>query len=78
MTEPQWGQFIEIDKISDKKIYINCDVSCNKNILNETIVYKTVSSCVFDIFKNANIIVYKQCLYFIFNCIINIIYYKNS
>ncbi len=78
MTEAQWGQFIEIEQTNDKSKYINCDVSCNKNILNETIVYKTVSSCVFNIFKNANIIFYKQCLYFIFNCIINIIYYKNS
>lgn len=77
MTETQWGQFIEIEQINDKNKYINYDVSCNENILNENIVYKTVSSCIFDIFKNVNIIFYKQCLYFIFNCIINIISYKN-
>ena len=78
MTETQWGQFIEIEQINDKNKYINYDVSCNKTVLNETIVNKNMSSCVFNIFKNANIIFYKQCLYFIFNCIINIISYKNS
>jgi len=78
MTETQWGQFIEIEQMNydnnNNNKYINCDVSYNKNILNETIVYKTVYSSVFNIFKNANIILYKHCLYFIFN----IINYKNS
>ena len=78
MTETQWGQFIDIDDGNHKNKYTNYDVSYNKKILNETIVYKTVSSCVFNIFKNSNIVFYKQCLYFIFNYIINIISYKNS
>ena len=77
MTDIQWGQFIEIDEYKNKSNY---DISQNKiyPTENKNKIIRTVSTCVFEIFKNSNMIIYKRCLYFIFNFILNIINYKIS
>ena len=64
----------------DYKNKSNNDISQNKiyPIENNDIIIRTMSTCVFEIFKNSNMIIYKRCLYFIFNFILNIMNYKIS
>ncbi len=72
MSESSWGQFIEIDDI--QTCYNNRKLNCTNN---SYFIYKRYS-CIFDFFKNANIIIYKNCLYFIFTFIINLLNCKSS
>lgn len=73
MAESSWGQFIEIDD-NIQTYYNNTKLNCSDN---RCCIYRRYTY-IFDVFKNANIIIYKNCLYFIFTFIINLLNCKSS